>query len=107
MTHTSDRSQNTNNSFATSQGAQVEIYTSPFCDFCLRAKALLDQKCVDYEESVVLTNPALRAEMLKRTRGRTSVPQIFINGEHIGGSDELYLLDQANELDARLERHVY
>lgn len=83
--------------------AKVEIYTSPFCGFCFRAKRLLDGKGVDYTEFDVLTEPGLRSEMVKRAGGRTTVPQIFIDDSHIGGSDELYALESAGKLDAMLE----
>ena len=66
--------------------AKIEIYTSPFCGYCSRAKSLLDSKGAEYEEADVMMDDKKRAEMRSRTN-RTSVPQIFINGQHIGGSD--------------------
>jgi len=103
MTHTIDQSTNTNHSTEATQGARVEIYTSPFCGYCRRAKVLLDRKGIEYEEFGVMTNPSHQARMLKRSNGRTTVPQVFINGEHIGGSDDLFALDQTNELDLKLK----
>ncbi|MBU8874339.1 glutaredoxin 3 [Reyranella sp. MMS21-HV4-11] len=81
--------------------AKIEIYTSPFCGYCARAKSLLDRKGAEYEEADVMMDDNKRAEMRSRTN-RTSVPQIFINGQHIGGSDELAALEQAGKLDALL-----
>jgi len=83
--------------------AQVEIYTSMFCGFCHRAKRLLDGKQVDYQEIDVMMHPRRRAEMVERAGGRTSVPQVFIDGRHIGGCDELCALDAAGGLDPLLE----
>ena len=83
--------------------AHVEIYSSMLCPFCYRAKKLLDSKGIAYEETDVLMHPSKRAEMVERAQGRTSVPQIFINGQHVGGSDELHALDAQGELDPLLE----
>ena len=82
--------------------AQVELYTTMFCPYCARAKALLDEKGVGYTEIELYEQPGRRGEMVQRAGGRTSVPQIFIDGEHIGGSDELVALDRAGELDGKL-----
>jgi glutaredoxin 3 len=81
---------------------EVELYTTPFCPYCTRARALLDRKGVAFTDINITEEPTRRAEMIRRAGGRTSVPQIFINGEHIGGSDELVALDRAGELDAKL-----
>ena len=81
--------------------AKVEIYTTPFCGYCARAKSLLDRKGAAYEEMDVMMDDKKRAEMRQRTK-RSTVPQIFINGQHIGGSDELAELEQAGKLDALL-----
>jgi glutaredoxin 3 len=81
--------------------AKIEIYTTPFCGYCARAKGLLESKGAEYEEMDVMEDPAKRAEMRERAR-RTTVPQIFINGQHIGGSDELHALDRAGKLDPLL-----
>lgn len=82
--------------------ADVEIYTRSWCGFCHRAKQLLDQKGVAFREQPIDTDAAKRAEMIDRAGGRTSVPQIFIDGEHIGGCDDLIALDRAGKLDRRL-----
>jgi glutaredoxin 3 len=81
---------------------EVELYTTPFCPYCVRARALLERKGVAFTEINIIEEPARRIEMVRRAGGRTSVPQIFIGGEHIGGSDELLALDHAGELDAKL-----
>jgi glutaredoxin 3 len=81
--------------------ARIEIYTTPFCGYCARAKGLLDRKGAAYEEMDVMMDDKKRAEMRERSR-RTTVPQIFINGQHIGGSDELAALEQAGKLDPLL-----
>lgn len=81
--------------------AKIEIYTSPFCGYCARAKSLLDSKGAEYEETDVMMDDKKRTEMRARAN-RTSVPQIFINGQHIGGSDDLAALEQAGKLDALL-----
>lgn len=82
--------------------AKVEIYTTPFCPFCTRAKALLDRKNADYEEIDLSRQQGRRAEMQKRAHGGRTVPQIFIDGEHIGGCDELHALDRKGGLDPML-----
>lgn len=81
--------------------ATIEIYTTPFCGYCARAKGLLDQKGAAYEEMDVMMDEKKRAEMRERSK-RSTVPQIFINGQHIGGSDELAALEQAGKLDPLL-----
>jgi glutaredoxin 3 len=81
--------------------AKVVLYTTAFCGYCARAKALLEQKGVAYEEIDVTFSPDKRAEMKARA-GRSTVPQIWINGQHVGGSDELYALDAAGKLDPML-----
>jgi glutaredoxin 3 len=81
----------------------VEIYTQPWCPYCVRAKALLDRKGVSYTEIEAPHGTPERAESIRRAGGRTSVPQIFIDGAHIGGSDELAALDRAGKLDALLQ----
>ena len=82
--------------------ARIEIYTTPICPYCIRAKRLLDKKQVAYEEIDLWQTPDRRAEMLQRASGRTSVPQIFIDGQGIGGSDDLHALDAAGKLDPLL-----
>ena len=81
--------------------AKIEIYTTMWCGYCARAKSLLDKKGAAYQETDVMEDAAKRAEMRERSK-RTTVPQIFINGQHIGGSDELAALEQAGKLDALL-----
>jgi glutaredoxin 3 len=81
--------------------AKIEIYTTPFCGYCARAKGLLDKKGAAYEEMDVMMDEKKRAEMRERAK-RSTVPQIFINGQHIGGSDELAALEQAGKLDPLL-----
>ncbi len=82
--------------------AKVEIYTKTFCGFCIRAKRLLDMKKVDYDEYSVDLGGAKKAEMVQRAGGRTTVPQIFVEGRHIGGCDELMTLEQQGKLDELL-----
>ena len=83
---------------------RVEIYTTPICPYCFAAKALLKRKGVAFAETDVSRDPQLREAMTLRAGGRRSVPQIFINGEHIGGSDDLHALERAGGLDAKLGR---
>lgn len=83
--------------------AKIEIYTSPFCGYCARAKALLDSKGAAYDEMDVMMDDKKRAEMRDRSK-RTTVPQIFINGQHIGGSDDLAALESQGKLDALLSQ---
>jgi len=80
----------------------VEIYTTRICPFCRRAKALLEKKGAAYEEIDVSDDDALRTRMVERAGGRRTVPQIFIDGQAIGGSDDLYALEQEGRLDALL-----
>ena len=82
--------------------AQVEIYTTPTCPYCQTAKALLTRKGTAYAEIDVSRDPALRDAMTQRAGGRRSVPQIFIDGHHVGGSDDLHALDRAGKLDPLL-----
>lgn len=81
--------------------ANVEIYTKVTCPYCHRAKALLDQKGVSYQEIPIDGDAVKREEMIKRS-GRTTVPQIFIDAQHIGGFDDLYALDGRQGLDPLL-----
>ncbi len=82
---------------------KVEIYTSPYCPYCHRAKSLLDSKGVKYEEIDVFAQPGRRPEMVQRAGGRTTVPQIFIDDKPIGGSDDIHALDRAGKLDPLLK----
>lgn len=84
--------------------AQVEIYTTMLCPYCSRAKQLLEARGVQYKEFDVMTDGKLRAEMRERAGGRTSVPQIFINGQHVGGCDDLYALERAGKLQPLLDQ---
>ena len=77
----------------------VEIYTWRFCPFCLRAKALLNEKGVQFTEYSIDGDNDARTKMSERAGGRRTLPQIFINGEGIGGCDELYELERNNELN--------
>jgi glutaredoxin 3 len=80
----------------------IQIYTTPYCPYCVRAKALLTQKGVDYTETDVSGDDDLRDAMTQRAGGRRTVPQIFIDDRHIGGCDDLYALDGRGELDPLL-----
>ena len=82
--------------------AKIEIYTKAFCPYCSRALRLLGDKGVDVEEFDISMGGPKRAEMLDRAGGRSTVPQIFIDGQHIGGSDDLAALDREGKLDALL-----
>jgi glutaredoxin 3 len=82
--------------------ARVEIYTWQTCPFCIRAKLLLWWKGVDFTEYKIDGNETARTEMAERANGRRSLPQIFINQQHIGGCDDLYQLDQKGQLDSLL-----
>jgi glutaredoxin 3 len=82
--------------------AKVEIYTKMFCPYCTRAKSLLASKGASFEEYDISLGGPKRAEMLERANGGYTVPQIFIDDRHVGGSDELAALDRAGQLDAML-----
>jgi glutaredoxin 3 len=82
--------------------ARVEIFTKAFCPYCSRAMNLLAGKGVEPDETDITMDSTKRAEMVERSGGRTTVPQIFIDGRHIGGSDDLAALDKAGELDTLL-----
>jgi len=82
--------------------AEVVIYTTMFCPFCHHAKRLLNEKGVAFEEIDVTMSSSKRNEMREKADGRHTVPQIFIDGEGIGGCDELYALDRDGDLDAKL-----
>ena len=83
--------------------AKVEIYTWNTCPFCIRAKALLDSKGVSYDEYSIDGDHEARLAMAERANGRTTVPQIFIDGESIGGCDELHALERSNQLNPLLD----
>jgi glutaredoxin 3 len=80
----------------------VKIYTTPFCPYCVRAKSLLTKKGVAFEEVDVMMDDKARDEMLAKSGGLRTVPQIFVGETHVGGSDELYALDKAGTLDSLL-----
>lgn len=82
--------------------AKVEIYTKAFCPYCTRALALLRDKGGTFEQYDITLGGPKRAEMLSRSNGRSTVPQIFIDGAHIGGCDDLMALDAAGKLDPLL-----
>lgn len=82
--------------------AKVEIYTKFLCPYCHRAVALLRSKGVDFDEIDITMSPALRQAMIQRANGRSTVPQIFIDEQHIGGSDDLAALDRSGKLDPLL-----
>lgn len=82
--------------------ANVEIYTKPTCGFCHMAKRLLKSKNVSFAEVNIMMQPKRRAEMIQRANGGSTVPQIFIDGAHIGGCDDLMALERAGKLDALL-----
>lgn len=84
---------------------KVEIYTTKYCPYCFRAKALLQDRGVAFEEIDVGGDPALREQMTARAGGRYTVPEIFIDGQIIGGYDELQALDDCGELDQMLAPH--
>jgi glutaredoxin 3 len=79
--------------------AKVEIYTKTFCGFCWRARDLLDSKGIAYEEYVIDGGGPKREEMIQRAMGRTTVPQIFIDGRHIGGCTDLIALEREGKLN--------
>jgi glutaredoxin 3 len=84
--------------------ATVEIYTTMFCPYCVRARGLLRKKGVAFTEIDILEEPGRREEMIRRADGRRTVPQIFIDGEGVGGCDDLFALERAGALDAMLGR---
>ena len=81
---------------------KVVMYGTAFCPYCMRARQLLNHKGVDYEDIRVDKEPQLRGEMVQRSGGRTSVPQIFINDFHVGGCDDMFDLERRGELDQHL-----
>ena len=81
---------------------KVEIYSKMFCPYCVRAKRLLGEKGVSFEEHDITLGGPRRAEMIQRAHGRTTVPQIFIGDLHVGGTDDLAALERAGKLDPLL-----
>ncbi len=84
------------------QMPHIEIYTQDFCPYCVRAKALLQQKGVAFTEIDAPGGSAARVQARERSGGKTSVPQIFIDGKPVGGCDDIYALERAGRLDALL-----
>ena len=83
---------------------KIDIYTSPLCGFCRVAKNLLIKKGIDFNEYDVLKEPSLKPIMIERANGSKTVPQIFINQQHIGGWEQLFGLDQNGKLDEILSK---
>ena len=81
---------------------KVTIYTTNYCGYCFRAKALLNRKGVQFHE-IDVSDPLLRRAMMEKANGRRTVPQIFIGDRHVGGSDELHDLDRRGQLDPLLQ----
>jgi glutaredoxin 3 len=90
------------NQFKDIMAAKVEIYTWRTCPFCIRAKSLLKNKGVEFIEYSIDGDEAARNEMAERANGRRSVPQVFINDEHVGGCDDIHALDSEGKLDQLL-----
>lgn len=82
--------------------ANVEIYTKPTCGYCHMAKRLLKSKGISFSETNIMGRPKKREEMIQRANGGSTVPQIFIDGAHVGGCDDLMALEQGGKLDAML-----
>ncbi|MFN3817074.1 glutaredoxin 3 [Brevundimonas sp.] len=82
--------------------AKVVIYTKPYCPYCVRALALLERKGADFEEIEAAFDAEKKAEMIQRSNGRRTFPQVFIGETHVGGSDELHALDARGGLDELL-----
>ncbi|MDJ0532032.1 MAG: glutaredoxin 3 [Xenococcaceae cyanobacterium MO_207.B15] len=82
--------------------ATVEIYTWEYCPFCIRAKALLDKKGVEYIEYAIDGDEVAREKMAERANGKRSLPQIFVSDRHLGGCDDIYSLERQGELDSIL-----
>lgn len=82
--------------------AKVTIYTRPFCGYCARALSLLEAKGADFEEIEAGMDPNLRREMMERSGGGATFPQIFVGEKHIGGCDDMLALDRAGKLDPML-----
>jgi len=83
--------------------AKIEVYSGDYCPYCVRAKALLKQRGLEFTEYNVQDEPHRRMEMAERAPGARSIPQIFINDKHVGGCDDLQALDRKGELDAWIE----
>ena len=86
--------------------AKIEVYSGDYCPYCMRAKALLKQRDLEFIEYNVQHEPERRTEMAERAPGVRTIPQIFINDKHVGGCDDLYALDRTGELQAWLNDGV-
>ena len=84
----------------------IEVYSGNFCPYCIQAKALLRKKGLEFVEYNVRADPERHDEMLRRSGGARTIPQIFINNRHVGGCNELYALERGQELDAWLNDQV-
>lgn len=82
---------------------EIIVYTASYCPYCVKAKKLLEEKNVGFEE-IDVTDPTTRGEMIQKSGGRKTIPQIFIDGTHVGGFDDLASLNQTGELDKLLRR---
>jgi len=91
------------NKLSGDQMAKIEIYTKSYCPYCVKAKALLKKKGVEFEEIDIESDTALALQVMERSGGRKTVPQIFIDGSHIGGCDDLYALEDSDKLDEMLK----
>ncbi len=85
--------------------AKVEIYTWQYCPFCIRAKSLLNRKKINFQEYSIDGDEAARQLMIEKANGRSTVPQIFINGKGIGGCEELHSLEESNQLNDLLSEN--
>jgi glutaredoxin 3 len=83
--------------------AEIIVYSKEYCPYCVKAKELLKQKKQGFTELRIDSHPELRDEMIHKSGGRTTVPQIFINGQHIGGCDDLHALEHQGTLDELLK----
>ncbi len=82
--------------------ADIVVYTKPGCPYCVAAMGLLTRKGAEFTEIVASSDPAKKAEMIQKSGGKATFPQIFIGGKHVGGSDDLHALDRRGGLDALL-----
>ena len=82
--------------------AEIELYYRDFCGFCARAERLLQSKNVEYKRINIWEVDGAKEEMVQRSGGRTTVPQVFIDGKHVGGSDDLFALESQGKLDAMI-----
>ncbi len=83
--------------------ADITVYSKDYCPYCVKAKALLKRKGVAFSEIDITYDEALQKEMVEKSGGRKTVPQIFIDGKSVGGCDDLYALDKAGQLDGMLK----